>query len=78
LKVEVETQTSNETSALDSEKSGPRCFQEKMIKTIQGIQHTLLALSQRLKQLVAGKRQAQKAHARWERRRAQRAPGTEN
>jgi hypothetical protein len=65
------------TPALDSEKSGPRCIQNQLTITIRGIQHTLLALSQGLKQLVSQKRQAQKAHARRERRRANRASGTE-
>jgi hypothetical protein len=36
---EIETQTVNETSAPDSEKSGPRSDQERLIKTINGMQH---------------------------------------
>jgi hypothetical protein len=75
---EQAAQTTQETSALDSEKSGPRCTQDQLTITIQGIQHTLLVLSQDLKNLVSQKGQAQKAHARRERRRAKRASGAEN
>jgi hypothetical protein len=71
-------QEEQETSALGSEKSGHRCTQDQLTITIQGIQHTLLVLSQGLKKLVSQKRQAQKAHARRERRRAQWAPGAAN
>jgi hypothetical protein len=41
-----------ETSAPDSEKSGPRLDQGVLIKTIEGIQHTLLSLTQGIEKMV--------------------------
>jgi hypothetical protein len=72
-RAESSTQTDKiETSAPDSEKSGPRCIQDKLTKTVEGIQHVLLTLSQGVKKLVTDKVRARKAHARRERRRAER------
>jgi hypothetical protein len=56
-------QTLNETSALDSEKSGLRYIQDALTKKFEGLQHTLLSLTQGFKKLMSTKRQAQNAHA---------------
>jgi hypothetical protein len=65
---DVNTQTQDGTPAPDSEKSGPRRIQDRLTVTIEGIQHTLLALTQGFKMLVSAKRQAQNAHARRDKR----------
>jgi hypothetical protein len=70
VKHETETQTHQETSATDSDRSEPRF--ETLIKTFKGMQHTLQALTQGFREMIRGKKWAQKAHARRERRRAAR------
>jgi hypothetical protein len=57
-----------ETSAPDSEKSGPR---RDLIKIVEGMQYTLLTLTQGIKRMIRDKAWARKAHARRERRRAE-------
>jgi hypothetical protein len=59
-----------ETPATDSDKSEPRI--DTLIKTVQGVQHTLQALTKGLKEMFRAKKWAQKDHARRERRRAAR------
>jgi hypothetical protein len=75
---EIETQTVTETSAPDSEKSGPRSDQEMLIKTINGMPHVLLTMSHGIKKMISEKARARKAHARRERRRAARQSEVEN
>jgi hypothetical protein len=62
----------NETSAADSEKSEPRPDLGILIKSFQGMQHTLQILTQGFRQRIREKTWARKAHARRERRRAAR------
>jgi hypothetical protein len=73
MKIEQFTQTEIcETSAPDSEKSGPSCDEGRTIKTIEGMQHVLLTLTQGIKKMIRGKTWSKKAHAQRERRHAAR------
>jgi hypothetical protein len=61
-----------ETSAPDSDRSGPGSDQGKLIKTIEGMQHALRTLTQGIKHMISEKARARKDHARREPRRAAR------
>jgi hypothetical protein len=60
-----------ETSATESDNSEPHLV-KTLIKTFQGMQHTLQALTQGFKEMIRNKTWARKAHSRRERRRAAR------
>jgi hypothetical protein len=66
-----------QTSATGSEKPVPR-WMETLITNFEGMQHQLQTLTQGIKQIIREKRRAQKAHARRERRRAERQKEVED
>jgi hypothetical protein len=66
-----------ETSATESDNSEPRLV-TTLIKTVQGMQHTLDALTQGIKEMIRNKKWAKKAHARRERRRDAKHKEVEN
>jgi arylamine N-acetyltransferase len=77
----LEEQFENEACCSQTQAPASKSLEPRLnclIKTFQGMQHTLQALTKGFKEMIRNRRWAQKAHARRERRRAARQKEVEN